>query len=302
MAHRLPHFRLDFTPSSGDELQSEYLVPRAAVVPALRRSTRSATASPRCLHVGRGPLGRPPTTSGSSAGYGRDSAALHFTWVSDEAAVLPVVTEVEAALDGLDARPHWGKVFTTPRERLARLWPHLPDFVAAARAADPRGKFRNAFLDRHPPHLTATRRERDRRWRSQPRPSRRSRPSPVAATRSSSSSWAADAQCCCRGLRTRGCPRTGSTVCEDAGRCAKWATRQRRRARRSGGVARGGGAQVGALARRVPARVGVDDVGHQPVPHDVRAGQLGEVHVVDVGEDVPHHVQAASGRRAGRPG
>jgi xylitol oxidase len=47
------------------------------------------------------------------------------------------------------ARPHWGKVFTTPAERIAQLWPHLPDFVAAARAADPGGKFRNAFLDRY---------------------------------------------------------------------------------------------------------------------------------------------------------
>jgi alditol oxidase len=46
-------------------------------------------------------------------------------------------------------RPHWGKVLSTPPERLAGLWPHLPDFVALARSADPGGKFRNAFLDHH---------------------------------------------------------------------------------------------------------------------------------------------------------
>ncbi len=33
---RLPHFRLDFTPSSGEELQSEYLLPRQFAVEALR--------------------------------------------------------------------------------------------------------------------------------------------------------------------------------------------------------------------------------------------------------------------------
>src|SRR5581483_11362984 len=32
---RLPHFRLEFMPSSGDELQSEYLVPRRHAVEAL---------------------------------------------------------------------------------------------------------------------------------------------------------------------------------------------------------------------------------------------------------------------------
>jgi xylitol oxidase len=30
---RLPHFRAEFTPSSGDELQSEYLVPRSSAAP-----------------------------------------------------------------------------------------------------------------------------------------------------------------------------------------------------------------------------------------------------------------------------
>src|SRR4051794_11817808 len=59
-------------------------------------------------------------------------------------------------------------------------------------------------------------------------------------------------------------------------------------------VAGGGGPEVGALLRRVPARVGVDDVGDQPVPHDIGAGQLREVHVIDVGEDLAHDVQAGA--------
>ncbi len=147
---RLPHFRLDFTPSNGDELQSEYLVPRAAVVPALRALDAIRDRIAPVLHVAE-VRSIAADDQWLSAAYGRDSAALHFTWISDEAAVRPVVGAVEAALDGLDARPHWGKVFSTPPERLAQLWPHLADFVATARAADPGGKFRNAFLDRHLP-------------------------------------------------------------------------------------------------------------------------------------------------------
>jgi xylitol oxidase len=147
---RLPHFRLDFTPSNGDELQSEYLVPREAVVPALRALDAIRDRIAPVLHVAE-VRSVAADDQWLSAASGRDSAALHFTWISDEAAVWPVVGAVEAALNGLDARPHWGKVFSTSPDRLPRLWPHLPEFVAAAEAADPTGKFRNAFLDRHLP-------------------------------------------------------------------------------------------------------------------------------------------------------
>ncbi len=144
---RLPHFRLDFTPSSGDELQSEYLMPRGAVVDALRALDAIRDRIAPVLQVAE-----VRTIAADdqwlSAAQGRDSAALHFTWISDVNAVLPVVGAVEEALSEFDARPHWGKVFTTPADAVAKLWPHVPDFVAAARTADPGGKFRNEFLDR----------------------------------------------------------------------------------------------------------------------------------------------------------
>ena len=61
---RLPHFRMDHTPSSGAELQTEYLVPRQHAADALlavdahpRPVRRRCSRSPRC---GRSP----PTTSG----------------------------------------------------------------------------------------------------------------------------------------------------------------------------------------------------------------------------------------------
>jgi xylitol oxidase len=79
--------------------------------------------------------------------YGRDSVALHFTWVADTNLVLPVVRRLESALTPFDARPHWGKVFTTPPATLRALYPRLTDFAALAADLDPTGTFRNAFVE-----------------------------------------------------------------------------------------------------------------------------------------------------------
>ena len=46
---RLPHFRMGFTPSAGEELQSEFLVPRAHAIEAIQAVRALAPAlSSRC--------------------------------------------------------------------------------------------------------------------------------------------------------------------------------------------------------------------------------------------------------------
>jgi len=142
---RLPHFRAEFTPSSGAELQSEYLLPRRCAVEALHavdgvRETVAGvlqTCEVRTVAADEQWL---------SPAYGRDTVALHFTWIEDTAAVLPVVRRLEEALDGFEARPHWGKVFTTPGAALRERYPRLDDFRALARDLDPSGKFANGFV------------------------------------------------------------------------------------------------------------------------------------------------------------
>ncbi len=62
---------------------------------------------------------------------------MHFTWVEDTAAVLPVVRRVEEALQAFDARPHWGKVFTVPAAALRGRYPRIGDFTALAAELDP---------------------------------------------------------------------------------------------------------------------------------------------------------------------
>jgi xylitol oxidase len=147
---RLPHFRLAFTPSSGDELQSEYFVPRAALADALRAVDAVRDRLAPVLQVSEIRLVAADDLWLSPA-QGRDTAALHFTWVPDTAAVLPAVAALESALAEFGARPHWGKVFGVAPATVASLWPHLTDFAALTLKHDPDGKFRNAMLETYLP-------------------------------------------------------------------------------------------------------------------------------------------------------
>jgi xylitol oxidase len=145
---RLPHFRSEFKPSRGDELQSEYLVPREALVDALRALNRIAEEIASVLFVAevRSIAGDDLWLSPAA---GRESAALHFTWIQDMARVLPVVAAVEAVLRPFAARPHWGKVFATDPAQVRELWPRLADAERLIAATDPKGKFGNAWLGRY---------------------------------------------------------------------------------------------------------------------------------------------------------
>jgi len=147
---RLPHFRLEFTPSSGDELQSEYFVPRDRAVEALaaldgiRDRIAPALLISEVRAIAADDLWLSPC-------HGRDSIAVHFTWRPDPAAVLPVLGLIEDRLAPFGARPHWGKLFRTPPAVVAGLYPRLDDFAALAGELDPAGKFRNDLLDRYLP-------------------------------------------------------------------------------------------------------------------------------------------------------
>ncbi|MFC9288700.1 FAD-binding protein [Streptomyces sp. NPDC057052] len=142
---RLPHFRAEFTPSSGNELQSEYLLPREHAADVLRaidgvRETVAPvlqTCEVRTVAADEQWL---------SPAHGRDSVAVHFTWVDDTAAVLPVVRELEAVLEPFGPRPHWGKVYEMPAAAVRGRYPRIDDFRALVRELDPAGTFTNAFV------------------------------------------------------------------------------------------------------------------------------------------------------------
>jgi alditol oxidase len=146
-SERLPHFRSGFTPSSGEELQSEFFVDLRDAVPAIEAIRALAEPIVPLLLISE-----LRTIAADdlwlSPHQGRDTLALHFTWQRRPAEVQAVVARIEAALAPLHARPHWGKVFTAQAADLAPLYPRMADFRRLRDELDPGGRFVNDWLRR----------------------------------------------------------------------------------------------------------------------------------------------------------
>ena len=149
---RLPHFRMDHTPSSGNELQTEYFVAYEDAVDAflaldeLRDRLAPLIQVSEVRTIAADDLWLSPAT-------GRRSVAFHFTWLPDWPAVRELLPAVEAALAPFDPRPHWAKLFTMPPELVRSRYERLPQFLELTRRHDPEGKFSNDFLHRVFPEL-----------------------------------------------------------------------------------------------------------------------------------------------------
>jgi xylitol oxidase len=143
---RMPHFRMNFTPSSGAELQSEYFVPREKAYQAILAVEKLRDhVTPhlfitefRTIHE---------DTFWMSPCYKRSCMTIHFTWKPEWPAVKKVLPMIEEQLAPFDARPHWAKLFTMPPSQLKSRYVKLPDFQALLTQYDPTGKFRNQFLN-----------------------------------------------------------------------------------------------------------------------------------------------------------
>ncbi len=143
---RLPHFRMEFTPSNGSELQSEYFIPKdrsveaIMAVEALREEISPLLLISEIRCIAEDDLWMSPC-------YRQATTAIHFTWKQDLPAVSRLLPLIEERLAPFHARPHWGKLFTTAPERIAVLYEKLDDFRRLLQQYDPEGKFRNHYLD-----------------------------------------------------------------------------------------------------------------------------------------------------------
>lgn len=142
---RLPHFRLEFTPSAGEELQSEFFVdatdaPRAlqALLPLSDKLNKVLFVS-ELRYIAADNLLLSPAC-------GQDVIAFHFTWKPDWPAVQPVLAEVQSALAPFHPRPHLGKLFLDPAS-LAPNYPGFAEFNQLVKQTDLEGKFSNPFLE-----------------------------------------------------------------------------------------------------------------------------------------------------------
>jgi alditol oxidase len=144
---RLPHFRLEFTPSRGEELQSEYLVPRTQARAAIERLRELAPSYAALLQVAEVRTVAADSLWLSGA-HERDVVGFHFTWLRDVSGVYAVLPAIEQALLPLGGRPHWGKCFAAGSDTLRPLYPRFDDFRDLVGRVDPSRKFQNAFLER----------------------------------------------------------------------------------------------------------------------------------------------------------
>ena len=143
---RLPHFRMGFTPSAGKELQSEYFVPRANAVDAILAVEKLRDqVTPHLL------ISEIRTIAADelwmSTCYRRPSVTIHFTWKPDWPAVRRLLPVIEKELSPFQLRPHWGKLFTMAPSELRSRYERLGEFTVLAAKYDPKGKFRNDFLN-----------------------------------------------------------------------------------------------------------------------------------------------------------
>lgn len=145
---RLPHFRLGFTPSRGQEIQTEYFVGREQFAQAAHLLREMGGILSPLLFiteirtVAADDLWLSPC-------YLRDSVGIHFTWKPLQSEVEQITSVIERELSHLNLRPHWGKVFTLPPDYVRAQYERLRDFQQLVRRYDPAGKFANSFLRRY---------------------------------------------------------------------------------------------------------------------------------------------------------
>ncbi len=144
---RLPHFRPDRIPASGDELQSEYFIPwhhaekAIAAISELSFQLRDVLCMAEIRAIAADRFWLSPFN-------GRNSIAIHFSWRNDWTSVRAVLPLVEDALMQSDVRPHWGKLFTFSYEFFEAVYGlSFQRFLRVATVMDPLSKFSNSFLE-----------------------------------------------------------------------------------------------------------------------------------------------------------
>ena len=145
--YRLPHFKLDSSPASGDEVQTEYLVDRKYVneyIQDLR--TIGDEIAPRVYATEIRTIKSDELWL--SGAYQRETVGFHFTWKKSDTLVdfLPRIEEILGKHHG---RPHWAKLFSVKSDELSARYPKYSNFEALLKKYDPKKKFRNKFIDQY---------------------------------------------------------------------------------------------------------------------------------------------------------
>jgi len=143
---RMPHFKMNFTPSNGAELQTEYFVPRNRGYEAMMAvETLRDKITPHLFITEIRSIAADDLWM--SMAYRRDSLAIHFTWKPETHEVTAILPLIEEKLAPFEARPHWAKLFSVPPVTLKSRYPRHDEFIALRNQYDHTGKFRNEFIN-----------------------------------------------------------------------------------------------------------------------------------------------------------
>jgi xylitol oxidase len=142
---RMAHFKMGFTPSAGEELQSEYFVPIEHAYEAMMAIEKlSDKISPHLF------ISEIRTINADdfwlSPCYKRTCVAIHTTWKQEVETVMDLLPLFEAQLAPFNPIPHWAKLFTLSPEVIQSRYEKLPDFKQLVAKYDPNGKFQNEYL------------------------------------------------------------------------------------------------------------------------------------------------------------
>ena len=142
---RMPHFKMEFNPSTGKELQSEYFVPIEHAYAAMMAIEK--------LHEKISPhlfISEIRTINADnfwmSPCFKRTCVAFHTTWKQEVDTVMGLLPLMEAQLAPFNPIPHWAKLFTMSPATVQSKYEKLTDFKQLVTRHDPDGKFRNEFL------------------------------------------------------------------------------------------------------------------------------------------------------------
>lgn len=134
----------------GNEIQTEYFVPISKAVEAIKAVTAVANSTNIFPSLATAFVIRTIASDDlwMSEYYGNDTmVAIHFSWQNNVTAVEAVLPQLERAMIPYGARPHWGKMFTMEPEDFLPHYPKVNEFKKLAEQLDPKGKFRNEFLE-----------------------------------------------------------------------------------------------------------------------------------------------------------
>ena len=145
---RLPHFKMGFKPSTGKELQVEYFVPVEHAYDAIMAVQKLNEKITPHLFISEIRTIKADELWMSPC-YKQTSVTIHFTFKQETEAVMNLLPMIEAQLMPFNVKPHWAKLFTISPKILQSRYQRLEDFKQLVAEYDPKGKFRNEFLQKN---------------------------------------------------------------------------------------------------------------------------------------------------------